>query len=182
MSKSRGQWIVVGLIVAGLGLGTFALARAGRAITGVEVGDVAPDYVAVDLATGDSVSLRERYRGQVTLVNIWATRCIPCLEEMPAMQVAYDSLSGRGFRIAAISIDQGDPARVRAFAEELGITFDLLHDRSTAIQRTFQTTGVPESFLLDREGRIVRRIIGAHDWSSVLNRELIVRLLDQSGA
>ena len=182
MSKSSGQWLVVALVVAGLGLGTFALARAGRALTGVEVGDIAPDYVVVDLASGDSVSLRERYRGQVTLVNIWATWCIPCREEMPAMQAVYDSLAGRGFRIAAISIDQSDPARVRAFADELGITFDLLQDRSTAIQRTFQTTGVPESFLLDREGRIVRRIIGAHDWSSVINRDLIARLLDQPGA
>ena len=181
MAKSSGQWLVVGLVVAGLALGTFALARAGRAITGVEVGDLAPDYVAVDLATGDSVSLRERYRGHVTLVNIWATWCIPCREEMPAMQAVYDSLAGRGFRIAAVSIDQGDPARVRAFADEYRLSFDLLHDRSTAIQRTFQTTGVPESFLLDRKGRIVKRIIGAHDWSSVINRDLIVRLLE-SGA
>lgn len=179
MSK---QWTVVGLLVAGLGLGGFALARAGRAITGVEVGNAAPDYVAVDLATGDSVSLRERYRGEVTLINIWATWCAPCREEMPAMQAAYDSLRGQGLRIAAVSIDQSDSTAVRAFVEELGLTFDILHDRSGAIQRTFQTTGVPESFLLDREGRIVRRVIGAHDWSSSINRDLIVRLLADGGA
>ena len=57
MAKSSGQWLVVGLVVAGLGLGTFALARAGRAITGVEVGDLAPDFVAVDLATGAAMTI-----------------------------------------------------------------------------------------------------------------------------
>lgn len=176
------QWAAFGLLVAGLAVGGFALTRAGRAITGVEVGNTAPDYVAVDLATGDSVSLRERYRGKVTLVNIWATWCAPCREEMPAMQAVYDSLKGRGFHIAAVSIDQSDSTAVRAFVEELGLTFDILHDRSSAIQRTYQTTGVPESFLLDRDGQIVRRVIGAHDWSSSINRDLIVRLLDDGGA
>ncbi len=179
MSK---QWMAVGLLVAGLGLGGFALARAGRAITGVEVGNAAPDYRTVDLATGDSVSLHERYRGSVTLVNIWATWCAPCREEMPAMQAAYDSLRGQGFRVVAVSIDQSDSTAVRAFIEEFGLTFDILHDRTGGIQRTYQTTGVPESFLLDREGRIVRRVIGAHDWSSGVNRDLVRRLLADGGA
>ena len=62
----------------------------------------------------------------------------------------------------------------------MGVTFDLLQDQSGLIQRTYQTTGAPESFLLDREGVIVKRIIGAHDWNSKVNRELIERLLDQS--
>ncbi len=62
----------------------------------------------------------------------------------------------------------------------MGVTFDLLFDQSGEIQRIYQTTGVPESFLLDRNGVIIKRIIGAHDWSSQINRELIERLLDQS--
>ncbi|HJS48225.1 MAG TPA: TlpA disulfide reductase family protein [Gemmatimonadales bacterium] len=179
MSK---QWMAVGLLVAGLGLGGFALVRAGQGITGVEVGNAAPDFELVDLATGDSVSLRERYRGSVTLVNIWATWCAPCREEMPAMQAAYDAFKDRGFRVAAVSIDQSDSTAVRAFVAEFGLTFDILHDRSGAIQRTYQTTGVPESFLLDRGGRIVRRVIGAHDWSSAINRDLVERLLADGGA
>jgi peroxiredoxin len=97
---------------------------------------------------------------------------------MPAMQAVYDSLRGRGFRIAAVSIDEGDATEVRNFAAELGLTFDILHDPSGRIQRTYQTTGVPESFLLDHEGVIVKRVIGAHDWSSPVNRQLVERLLD----
>jgi peroxiredoxin len=147
----------------------------------VEVGARAPDFRAIDLATGDTVSFREHYDGAVTLVNIWATWCIPCRVEMPAMERVYRDLAPRGFKIAAISIDEGSPEDVRAFGQELGLSFDMLQDRSTAVQQTYQTTGVPESFLVNREGIIVKRIIGAHDWSSPVNRALVERLLDEAG-
>lgn len=179
MSK---QWILVGAFVLLLAAGAMALVKYGPDIERVEVGAVAPDFQVVDLATGDSVSLRERYRGAVTLVNIWATWCIPCRVEMPAMEKMYQSLAPLGFKIAAVSIDEGNPDDVRAFGKDFGITFDLLHDRSTAIQQSYQTTGVPESFLLNREGVIVKRVIGAHDWSSAVNRRLIERLLNEKAS
>ncbi len=175
------QWILVLLIVASLATGAFALTKLGAGIERVEVGARAPDFRAIDLATGDSVSFRERYKGAVTLVNIWATWCIPCRVEMPAMERVYQDLAPRGFKIAAVSIDEGSPEGVTAFAQELGLSFDMLHDRSTAVQQTYQTTGVPESFLINRDGIIVKRIIGAHDWSSPVNRTLVERLLDQTG-
>ena len=95
------------------------------------------------------------------------------------MQIAFEALGPQGFRIAAVSIDDGDAEAVRAFGEELGLTFDLLQDRSLLIQQTYQTTGVPESFLIDKHGVIVKRVIGWHDWSAPANRSLIERLLDQ---
>ena len=178
MSK---QWIFVALVVAGAAVGVTIMTRVGSEVAPVQLGAVAPEFHAIDLATGDSVSLHERYRGKVTLVNIWATWCVPCKVEMPAMERLYDSLAPRGFAIAAVSIDEGSPDDVRAFGQELGLSFDLLQDRSTLIQRIYQTTGVPESFLLDRRGVIVKRIIGAHDWSSPANRALVERLLDEPG-
>jgi cytochrome c biogenesis protein CcmG, thiol:disulfide interchange protein DsbE len=178
MSK---QWILVGAIVGGLAIGATLLARFGPEVQRVEVGAEAPDFHAIDLATGDSVSLRERYRGAVTLVNIWATWCVPCRVEMPAMEKLHQSLGPHGFKIAAISIDEGSPEDVRAFGRELDLTFDLLQDRSTKVQQIYQTTGVPESFLLNREGLIVKRVIGAHDWGSAVNRALIERLLEEPG-
>ncbi len=95
------------------------------------------------------------------------------------MEQLYTSLAPRGFAIAAISIDEGAPEEVKAFGSELGLTFDLLQDRSTGIQQLYQTTGVPESYLLNREGVIVKRVIGAHDWNSPVNRALVERLLDE---
>jgi cytochrome c biogenesis protein CcmG, thiol:disulfide interchange protein DsbE len=174
MSK---QWIVTGIVVAGLALGAGALTWV--APDGVvEINRPAPSFKAIDLATRDSVSL-EDYRGSVTLVNIWATWCLPCREEMPSMQRLYDSVATRGFRIAAISIDEGAPEEVVAFARKLNLSFDILHDRSGQVERLYQTTGVPESFLLDRRGVLVKRVIGAHDWSSPANRGTVERLLAQ---
>ncbi|MGH7517384.1 MAG: TlpA disulfide reductase family protein [Gemmatimonadales bacterium] len=172
------QWIAVIAIVGGLALGAAALVKFSPDTRRIEVGARAPEFKALDLATGDSVSLRERYKGKVTLLNIWATWCVPCRVEMPAMQSVYDSLRSRGFRIAAVSIDEGDATEVRNFAAELGLTFDILHDPSGRVQQVYQTTGVPESFLLDRDGVIVKRVIGAQDWSSPVNRQLVERLLD----
>lgn len=174
MSK---QWTMVGIVVGALVLGAAALTWVAPG-TGVEINREAPNFRAVNLATRDSVSL-EDYRGSVTLVNIWATWCLPCRDEMPSMQSLYDSLASRGFRIAAISIDEGSPEDVVAFAQKLGLTFDILHDRSGTVERQYQTTGVPESFLLDRRGILVKRVIGAHDWSSPANRSAVERLLAQ---
>ena len=176
------QWVAVVSIVVGLGIGAMALVTYGPDRTQVAVGAPAPQFRAIDLATGDTISLRDRYKGHVTLVNIWATWCLPCKAEMPSMQKLYDSLSARGFRIAAVSIDEGDPTDVRNFAQALHLTFDILQDRSTRIQETYQTTGVPESFLLDRQGTLVKRVIGAHDWSSPVNRALVERLLAEGGS
>ena len=174
MSK---QWTMVAIVVGGLALGAAALTWVAPT-GGVEINGQAPDFKVMDLATRDTVSL-EDYRGSVTLVNIWATWCVPCREEMPSMQALYDSLADRGFRIAAISIDEGSPEDVVAFAQELGLTFDILHDRGGSVERLYQTTGVPESFLLDRRGILVKRVIGAHDWSSPANRRTVERLLAQ---
>ncbi len=171
------QWIAVALVVAVMGTAGAVMVRYGPE-QAVAVGTRAPDYPLTSLATGDSLSLIEEYRGSVTLVNIWATWCAPCRLEMPSMQVAWERLGDRGFRIAAVSIDDLDPADVRAFGEELGLTFDLLQDRSGEIQRVYQTTGVPESFLIDKNGVIIKRVIGWHDWSAPINQSLIEHLLD----
>lgn len=176
MSK---QWYVVGAIVLAMVTGAFLLVRNSPDNYGVQVGRKAPDFQVVNLANGDTISLREHYKGEVTLVNIWATWCGPCREEMPSMEAAYKELAPKGFKVAAVSIDDIAPEDVVNFANSLGVTFDLLMDRSGMIQRTYQTTGVPESFLLDRDGVIVKRIIGAHDWSTAVNKSLIERLLEQ---
>jgi cytochrome c biogenesis protein CcmG/thiol:disulfide interchange protein DsbE len=173
------QWIVVAIVLGGLAAGAVALAKYGPDVQRVEVGARAPDFRAIDLASGDSVSLRDRYQNAVTLVNVWATWCVPCRVEMPAMEKLYQSLAPRGFKIAAVSVDESGPEVVQKFSQELGLSFDILQDRSTKIQQVYQTTGVPESFLLNREGLIVKRVIGAHDWSSAVNRALIERLLDE---
>jgi thiol-disulfide isomerase/thioredoxin len=174
MSK---QWALVGTIVAGLVLGAGALVRFGPKVEGVEVGKRAPDFAALTIDRGDSVHFRHRYQGQVTLVNIWATYCIPCRTEMPAIEQLYKELGPKGLKVVAVSIDEGGLEEVRAFTREYGMTFDVLQDNSGRIQQIYQTTGVPESFLLDRKGLIVKKIIGEHPWSSPSNQRIVADLL-----
>jgi cytochrome c biogenesis protein CcmG/thiol:disulfide interchange protein DsbE len=173
----RKQWGMVLAIVAGLLLGAAALVRFGPKIEGVEVGKRAPDYRAVRLGTQDSVSLHQEAGGKVTLINIWATWCIPCRAEMPAIEKLYRELGPKGLRILAVSIDEGNAADVQSFVQELGLSFEILHDQSGEIQRVYQTTGVPESFLLDKNGVIVKKVIGEHPWSSPSNQRIIADLL-----
>lgn len=171
------QWTSVAVIVAGLALGAAALVKYAPAPEGAQVGNRAPDFQAVNLQSGDSISFREAYDGQVTLVNIWATWCAPCRAEMPAMEELYQAYKDQGFRIAAVSVDEGRPSDVMAFATELNLSFDILHDRDGRIQQQYMTTGVPESFLIDRHGVIVRKQIGEHPWSSPTNRRILAQLL-----
>jgi peroxiredoxin len=143
----------------------------------VGVGSRAPEFQAVDLRTGRPATLAD-YRGRVVLLNVWATWCQPCRIEMPAMERLSRDLASTDFRIVAVSVDEGDSSVVNAFAKELGLTFDILHDRSGMIKRSYQTTGVPESFVIDRHGVIVKKVIGAAQWDGPVNQILIRRLLD----
>jgi peroxiredoxin len=171
------QWILVGSIVAGIGLGAWALTRYAPPPDGTDVGERAANFRTLRLNDNDSVAIRSEYAGHVTLVNVWATWCIPCRAEMPSMERAYRMYSARGFRIAAVSIDQGDAAKVRAFGEELGLTFDLLHDPTGAVQQAYGAIGVPQSVLVGRDGRIAHVSMGAEAWDSDRNRALIEQLL-----
>ncbi len=171
------QWTIVAIIVVVLTAGAVLGVRLAPDIFPVEVGSRAPQFGAVSLATGDSVSL-EDYRGKVVVLNIWATWCEPCRVEMPAIERLHNAFNAdTNFRIVSVSIDEADPEVVREFQRAYGLTFEILQDRSRVIERIYQTTGVPETFVIDRDGRIVKKLIGAHDWASTINQDLIRRLL-----
>ncbi len=173
----RKQWTFVIAIVLGLVAGAYALVKFGNRTRPVEVGQSAPRFSAVNLRTGDTVSMQGVYRGKVVLVNLWATWCVPCRKEMPAMEQLYKELGPKGFKIAAVSVDEGDTKDVLAFAEEFGLTFDILHDGDGSVQKAFQTIMFPESFLIDQDGIVVKKIIGEHPWSSDASRQTIAQLL-----
>lgn len=141
----------------------------------LEVGSRAPDFHAVDLATGRATTLAD-YKGKVILLNIWATWCQPCRVEMPAIQRLHKKLGGTDFQIVSVSIDVDGDSVVSAFAHDLGLTFQILHNQSGDIQQIYQTTGVPESFVIDRDGIIVKKVIGAAEWDGPVNETLIERL------
>ena len=171
--KLAGGVTFVAILVGGL-----LLAKSFRLeSSGVEVAEHVPAYSATNLA-GELVSLSD-YEGKVVLVNVWATWCGPCRVEMPSIQASYDRFKDQGFVVLAVSIDTGPNYRekVLAFVEEHELSFPVLLDPESRIMRTLRTVGVPETFVLDREGRIVKRLIGATNWDSNANRALIEQLL-----
>jgi len=188
---ARGQWAVVLGVVVALALGAWAATRLlGDELFPVAVGSEAPDFRAqVVQATvpprGGSPAVRSLadYEGQVVLVNIWATWCGPCREEIPSLQALYRDFAPRGFKILAVSVDEGAGAapKVRDFMRQFGVTFDVLHDPDGSIQKTYQTTGVPENFVIGADG-VVRKKAYAQDWNGPENRALIAKLLDEAGA
>jgi len=143
----------------------------------VEVGARARTFHAINVRSGRPASLAD-YRGKVILLNVWATWCQPCRVEMPSMERLHQRLAGKDFEVVAVSIDKEGEDIVQAFVQELGLSFDILHDQSGAIQQIYQTTGVPESFVIDREGIIVKKTIGATEWDGPVNEVLIRRLID----
>jgi len=124
-------------------------------------GDAAPP-IALPRLGGESVQLSD-LEGQVVLVNFWATWCKPCEDEMPAMQRLYASLSEAPFEMLAVSVDDGEP-EVQAFASRMGLGFPILLDPGQEASRAYQTTGCPESILVDPSGRIVERYVGPRQW------------------
>jgi cytochrome c biogenesis protein CcmG/thiol:disulfide interchange protein DsbE len=172
----RGQWITVGIIVGGLGGALVAGMSLSEDIKPVRPGSEAPNMKALNLATGDSVELAD-YFGDVVLLNIWATWCAPCEQEMPAMQRLHEQLGPRGVKVVAVSVDVSDSKQVLEWVNERHLTFDVLHDRSGQIERLYQTTGWPESFVIDQEGVIVKWEIGPRDWDQPPNTAIFKRLL-----
>lgn len=176
MTASRGQWIAVGMIVAVLTAALVVGAALSPDLFPVAVGSDAPEFRAVHIETGDTVNLAS-YEGDVVLLNIWATWCAPCRQEMPSMERLYREMREDGLRVVAVSVDATGPDIVRQFADELDLTFDILHDRGQGIEATYQTTGLPESFVIDRHGVIVKKEIGAVEWDHPAQRALMRRLL-----
>ena len=175
----RRQWLVIAGAVGLLAIALFLTAtRLGSELFPLRIGARAPDFRAVSLDAARTPKGIDDYRGEVVLLNIWATWCAPCRVEMPSMQRLERELGPKGLRIVAVSIDDpGMEPKIRAFADELSLSFEILHDAPGLIRDQYQTTGVPETFVFGRDGRIRRRIIGADDWSSRANVAFLERLL-----
>jgi cytochrome c-type biogenesis protein len=117
-------------------------------------------------------------RGQVVLLNAWATWCVPCREEMPAFERLHERYRDRGLRIVGVNVGEGEGADgVEAQVRSLGITFDIWRDPASHIQKRFRTLGVPETLLLDRSGAVVRHWRGAIDPNAPENLEPVLSAL-----
>ena len=105
------------------------------------------------------------YRGKVVFLNFWATWCPPCRAEIPSMERLNEVLSSKDFVMIAVNVDE-NIKDLEAFVKETPHNFIVLSDADAKIQNLYQVFKFPETFVIDRQGRIVEHIVGARDWSS----------------
>lgn len=128
------------------------------------IGEKAPDFSLPALG-GTAVKLSD-YKGQVVFLNIWASWCPPCREEMPSMEALNRRLKDGPFKMLAVSIDQGGAEVVGPFLARGGLTFPVLLDPEGKTYKLYGLTGVPETFIIDKNGVVIQKIIGPQDWMS----------------
>ncbi len=174
----RQQWAVVGAVIAVIGIGLLTAMHFMRGqLFPVDVGAKAPEFRAKVLGQNTFKTL-DNYKGKVVLLNVWATWCEPCQREIPSLEKLYSEYGDKGLNLVAVSIDrEASEDSIRAFANRYGVTFEVLHDQADAIGTQYQTTGVPETFVIGPEGTIRRKVVGQIDWDSQGNRALIAQLL-----
>lgn len=109
----------------------------------------------------------DNFRGKVVLVNLWATWCAPCIEELPSLARLQKKMSADKFQVVAISTDTLSPATLRKFLNAKGAkNLDVYHDKDRQAPLYWKYAGLPTSFLLDRSGFVVKQYSGAYQWDS----------------
>lgn len=138
---------------------------------------VAPDFVLPDLQ-GQAVRL-SNFRGKVVILNVWTTWCPPCREEMPSIERLYQHIGRDGrFVLLAVSEDEGGRKVVAPFVKELGLTFPVLLDPHQQVAMRYGVTGFPETFVIDRSGRVRVHEIGPRRWDDPKIEARLRRLAD----
>lgn len=142
------------------------------------VGDTVAPYAAVALS-GDTVHVGP---GEpITLVNVWATWCESCREEMADLAAIERDYAGRGLRLVAVSVDQGSGAAVRRFVDDEHLSFLVAHDPDGVVRQRFRTTVVPESYLVGTDGRLLWRQAGGIHGDPAAARAAIAQALARTG-
>jgi peroxiredoxin len=167
--------VIVALAVIGL---LFVFGQQGvRRGTLVREGDQAPEFRLRTL-DGRPVTLSSM-RGKVVMVHFWATWCPPCVEELPTLDRLFRSMAGGDLEILAVSVDEGGAETVGRFMQRNGLTLPVLLNPDQSVSRAYGTLKFPETYLVDREGIVRRKIIGAADWMSPAARQVIQAMLEK---
>jgi cytochrome c biogenesis protein CcmG, thiol:disulfide interchange protein DsbE len=159
MSKSNlGKLILLAVVI----VGAILFAQSLRGPKPVEDGQSAPDFSLPALNSG-TVSLA-KYRGQVILVNFWATWCPPCVEETPGLVKFAEEMRPQGVTVIGVSVDE-DSGALDKFVKEHNIPYPIARDADKVIASRYGTFKFPETYIIDRDGRVAEKIIGAIDWT-----------------
>ncbi len=163
------------LIVIGLCLPLFILS-CGPGLTTLNEGEPAPDFSLVD-RQGKTWVLSE-LKGQVVFVNFWATWCPPCLKELPSMQRLYKALPKDKFKMLAI-LNNDKPSLADFVANQKGLDMPILDDSQNMVGSKYALTGLPETFIVDKQGILVKKFIGPEQWDAQKYKHMIMNYINQ---
>jgi len=121
-------------------------------------------------------------RGKVVLLNFWATWCVPCRTEMPALEALYQRHKDAGLVVLAINMDRLSSAGLEAFVKEVAVTFPIVLDPAWSTAKLYQVRGLPTTYLIDRAGNVVVREVGERDWLDGVSHMAVQGLLQESGS
>ncbi|MDQ3673887.1 MAG: TlpA family protein disulfide reductase, partial [Gemmatimonadota bacterium] len=172
--------LVVGLVVLAIAtaIAFSATTYLRRELFPVALGTKAPDFTAVSVDSAPREVHLSDYRGQVVMINVWATWCLPCRVEMPSIEALHQAYAPKGFKVLAVSVDDpGHIETIRGFASQYNLTFEILHDPAKRIVDQYDILGYPETFIIGRDGIIRKKLLSATDWNSADHRALVERLL-----
>jgi thiol-disulfide isomerase/thioredoxin len=134
----------------------------------------APDFT-LPTTDGQQVSLQQ-YRGKVVFLNFWATWCIPCREEMPALERLHQRYQAEDLAILSIDLKEGADL-VKAFFQKHGLSFPALLDQNGSVFRDYLVAGMPTTYLIGRDGTLLARGVGGRDWTRAEALQLIQELI-----
>ena len=137
---------------------------------------LAPDFTLKGV-DGKSYTLSQ-LRGKVVFLNFWGTFCPPCRAEMPSMERLNTVFAGQNFVMLAVNIEENGAEILPEFLRENPHTFPVLLDAEAQVQNLYGVDKVPETFVIDKQGRVVERILGARDWSSAASLKHFRDLID----
>jgi peroxiredoxin len=158
MSKTNAVKILVLFLILG---GAVFLALRLRQPRPVDIGERAPDFTLPALTQG-SLSLHDFSR-HVVVLNFWATWCPPCVEETPGLEKFAEQMRLEGVAVMGVSVDQ-DVAALQTFAAQQQLSFPILRDPNQSVANRYGTFQFPETYIIDQEGRVAEKLIGAVDW------------------
>ena len=130
---------------------TTALLMLATAASAAVVEGPAPDFT-LKAANGENIKLSE-FRGDVVMINFWASWCAPCRQEMPLLDKLYAKYSPMGFTLLGVNVEE-DPAQARRLLEEIPVRFPILFDTRNEVSRLYQVEAMPSTVLVDRDGRL----------------------------
>lgn len=165
------KWIILGLVVVSFGL-LLMVRRDPSPLV-----QPAPEFILPDIQ-GQAVRLSQ-LKGKVVMLNVWSTWCPPCRKEMPTMETLHRRLQNSDFVMLAVSQDVDGKSTVLPYLHEGGFTFPVVLDVNGEVGKKYGVTGYPETFIIDRQGKIVYHHIGYNDWALPVVESALRRLLDQ---